>query len=141
MTRDELSQLTFDQLVDLILHLQAEAARLQVRIAELEMHGPVTSTAPAVPSATPEIRWNSAAAGAPEPQGPVLTTQAIEDHVHVRRSRHHRPWYKKLWRAVRPQNARLSITVIATTIVVIALSVAIVFWLPQLRLTDLIRTR
>jgi len=139
MTRDELTRLSFNDLVDLILRLQSEVAHLQVRVAELEMQ---TSQAAAAPAPDAELHWTSAPSSAPSShpaQAPVLTARAIEEHVHGRRSRHHRPWYRKLWRAMMPQNPRLSLTVIIAVLIVLALSITAVYWIPSLQDLTLIR--
>ncbi len=117
MTRDELSRLSFSDLVDLILRLQTEVVRLQMRVAGMEMRERLAPPPPVAQAMPATILAPSTA------PPPVFTQQTMASQVRVRRSHRHRPWYRKLWRVVKPQNQKLGAAVLVVAALVVALSI------------------
>lgn len=137
MDRDELAQLSFSELVDLILRLQAETAGLQARVAKLE-----GGHAPSPASAGKESRPLMDRALHAEPtHAPVLTSHALEEHGRARRSRrqHHRAWYRRLGGSLLPRTPFLRRTVVLVALAVIVLSVISALLLPAIIATTPVR--
>jgi hypothetical protein len=101
-------------LVELIMRLQAELARLQLRLAEVE-RGEHAGLALEQRLATPTVET---------PREAVLTSRDIEEHRHMLRTRRRRPWYRKVAKAIVPQNPRLGGLVVAIIVGVLVMSAA-----------------
>ena len=106
LSHDELQDFSFSRLVELILQQQETIRQLQARIAQAEK--PVT----------------------PPQQIPSVASTPIGDKVPAvssRHRRHHRPWYRKLWRSILPDSpaARKYFPIILIVMVIIALCIGL----------------
>ena len=106
MTRDELINQPVLQLIDLILQQQETIRQLQARLAQAEKPAPLPL------------------------QDTSVASMPVGGGVHVvssRHRRHHRPWYRKLWRSILPDSlaARKYFPIILIVMVVIALCIGL----------------
>ncbi len=86
MTAEELTALSRSELVDLVLQKQDTIAQLQAQLAELETQARLTRRIVTASAADEFVSLTS-------PAG------TRKHHRH-----HHRPWYKRIWHSMLPNN-------------------------------------